>query len=213
MQKSAVESAKDDVRDMADKATEQMKAAEESAQEMADKAREYGEKAQEAVKEFKPLVEKSLRDQPMARVDGKFSKADFTFDRERNVYICPAGKELTHSGVIDQGRILPYRSSTRDCMRCDLKPRCTTATTRKVSRDIDEDVRDYVRALEGTEAFAQSCVERKKVEMRFAHMKRIHKPHASLTIKGAAQGHFTLRYRQSLAAARCLKGVLQHYRG
>jgi hypothetical protein len=175
MQKSAVESAKDDVRDMADKATEQMKAAEESAQEMADKAREYGEKAQEAVKEFKPLVEKSLRDQPMARVDGKFSKADFTFDRERNVYICPAGKELTHSGVIDQGRILPYRSSTRDCMRCDLKPRCTTATTRKVSRDIDEDVRDYVRSLEGTEAFAQSCVERKKVEMRFAHMKRIHK--------------------------------------
>jgi hypothetical protein len=110
-----------------------------------------------------------------ARVDGKFSKADFTFDRERNVYICPAGKELTHSGVIDQGRILPYRSSTRDCMRCDLKPRCTTATTRKVSRDIDEDVRDYVRSLEGTEAFAQSCVERKKVEMRFAHMKRIHR--------------------------------------
>src|SRR6478672_6441075 len=72
----------------------------------------------------------------------------------------------TPSGVIDQGRILPYRSSTRDCMRCDLKPRCTTARTRKVSRDIDEDVRDYVRSLEGTEAFAQSCVERKKVEMR-----------------------------------------------
>jgi ElaB/YqjD/DUF883 family membrane-anchored ribosome-binding protein len=70
MQKSAVESAKDDVRDMADKATEQMKAAEESAQEMADKAREYGEKAQEAVKEFKPLVEKSLRDQPMATLAG-----------------------------------------------------------------------------------------------------------------------------------------------
>jgi hypothetical protein len=30
-----------------------------------------------------------------ARVDGKFSKADFTFDRERNVNICPAGKEHT----------------------------------------------------------------------------------------------------------------------
>jgi Transposase DDE domain len=110
-----------------------------------------------------------------ARIDGKFSKADFTFDRERNVYICPGGKELTHSGVIDQGRILPYRASRRDCTRCDLKPRCTTAATRKVSRDIDEDVRDYVRSLEGTDAFAQSCVERKKVEMRFAHMKRIHK--------------------------------------
>ena len=44
---------------------------------------------------------------------------------------------------------------------------------RKVTRDIDEDVRDHVRALANTEAFQQSCRERKKVEMRFAHMKRI----------------------------------------
>ena len=110
-----------------------------------------------------------------ARPDGKFSKADFIFDRERNVYICPAGKELTHSGVVDQGRILPYRASTRDCARCTLKSRCTNAKARKVSRDIDEDVRDHVRALAGTPAFEQSRNERKKVEMRFAHMKRIHK--------------------------------------
>jgi hypothetical protein len=44
---------------------------------------------------------------------------------------------------------------------------------RKVTRDIDEDVRDRVRALANTEAFLQSCRERKKIEMRFAHMKRI----------------------------------------
>ena len=36
-----------------------------------------------------------------------------------------------------------------------------------------EDVRDHVRALVNTEAFRQSSRERKKVEMRFAHMKRI----------------------------------------
>ena len=88
-----------------------------------------------------------------ARSDGKFSRADFVFDRERNVYICPAGAELTHSGVVDQGRILPYRASTNDCSICKLKPRCTTAVARKVSRDIDEDVREHVRALANTEAF------------------------------------------------------------
>jgi transposase len=110
-----------------------------------------------------------------ARPDGMFSKADFVFDRERNVYVCPAGKDLTHSGLIDQGRILPYRASSSNCKRCDLKPRCTTGIARKISRDIDEDVRDYVRSLEGTQAFEQSARERKKVEMRFAHMKRIHK--------------------------------------
>jgi transposase len=104
-----------------------------------------------------------------ARSDGKFSRDDFIFDRERNVYICPAGAELTHSGVVDQGRILPYRASTNDCSICKLKPRCTSAVARKVSRDIDEDV----RALANTEAFQLSCRERKKVEVRFAHMKRI----------------------------------------
>ena len=44
---------------------------------------------------------------------------------------------------------------------------------RKVTRDIDEEVRDRVRALANTEAFQQSRRERKKVEMLFAHMKRI----------------------------------------
>lgn len=106
---------------------------------------------------------------------GRFTKEDFVFDRDRNVYICPAGAELTHSGIVDQGRILPYRASTTDCSICALKPQCTTAPARKVSRDIDEDVRDQVRALANTDAFQVSRRERKKVEMRFAHMKRIHK--------------------------------------
>jgi len=44
---------------------------------------------------------------------------------------------------------------------------------RKVTRDLNEDVRDSVRALANTEGFQQSRRERKKVEMRFAHMKRI----------------------------------------
>ncbi len=40
-------------------------------------------------------------------------------------------------------------------------------------RDIDEDVRDHVRALANTEAFETSRRERKKVERAFAHLKRI----------------------------------------
>jgi IS5 family transposase len=44
---------------------------------------------------------------------------------------------------------------------------------RKITRDLNEDVRDRVRALANTDAFQQSRHERKKVEMRFAHMKRI----------------------------------------
>jgi len=107
------------------------------------------------------------------RPDGKFSRADFTFDKARNVYICPGGAQLTSTGNIDQGRIVSYKASTKDCSICPLKQKCTTSVSRKVTRDIDEDVRDHVRALADTPAFEQSRRERKKVEMAFAHMKRI----------------------------------------
>ncbi len=108
-----------------------------------------------------------------ARHDGTFSRTDFVFDQQRNVYICPGGAMLTSTGNIDQGHIVHYRASKNDCSTCSLKPKCTTAVARKITRDLNEDVRDRVRALANTEAFQQSRRERKKVEMRFAHMKRI----------------------------------------
>ena len=106
-----------------------------------------------------------------ARHDGTFSRSDFIFDRERNVYTCPGGAELTSTGNIDQDHTVYYRAS--NCSVCSLKPKCTTAVVRKITRDLNEDIRDHVRALTGTEAFQQSRRERKKIEMRFAHMKRI----------------------------------------
>ena len=110
-----------------------------------------------------------------ARPDGSFSRSDFVFDQERNIYICPGGAKLTSTGNVDQGHIVYYRANKNDCSACSLKPRCTTAVMRKITRDVDEDIRDRVRALTNTEAFRQSSRERKKVEMRFAHMKRIFK--------------------------------------
>jgi hypothetical protein len=68
------------------------------------------------------------------------------------------------------GRRLPSRS---DCSQCSLKPKCTTAVVHKITGDLNDDVRDRVRSLANTEAFQQSRRERNKIEMRFAHMKRI----------------------------------------
>ena len=108
-----------------------------------------------------------------ARSDGTFSRSDFVFVPERNIYVCPGGAKLTSTGNIDQGHIVYYRASKNDCSTCSLKPKCTTAIVRKITRDLNEEVRDQVRALVNTDAFHQSRRERKKVEMRFAHMKRI----------------------------------------
>jgi transposase len=137
-----------------------------------------GDTAYGAVRLLKWLVDRNITPHipvwdKSARSDGTFSRTDFVFDHQRNIYICPGGAELTSTGNVDQGHIVYYRANKRDCSTCELKPRCTTAVARKVTRDLHEEVRDRVRDLANTEAFQRSCRERKKVEMRFAHMKRI----------------------------------------
>ena len=108
------------------------------------------------------------------RSDGTFSRADFVFDRSRNVYICPGGKLLhTTATVIDRGTFR-YRAAKHDCDVCAFKMQCSPNTPmRQIPRDVHEDARDVARALAKTEAFERSRRERKKVEMCFAHMKRI----------------------------------------
>jgi len=135
-----------------------------------------------------PVIDKSERE------DGTLSRQDFTFDPERNVYVCPQGKLLHTTGSIHDGVTLLYRASTSDCGPCPLKPRCCPKSPqRKVPRSIHEDARDVARALASTTAFEQSRRDRKRVEMLFAHLKRILKL-GRLRLRGpcGAQDEFTL---------------------
>ena len=123
-----------------------------------------------------PVFDKSTR------TDGTFSRADFTFDPQRDRYTCPAGKELVQfrrtyatprTGITAEGTRL-YRASKRDCDVCDLKSRCCpNAAARKIPRDLNENARDVARALASTPEYEAACRRRKKVEMLFAHLKRI----------------------------------------
>ena len=136
-----------------------------------------------------PVIDKSKRD------DGTFSRDDFTFDKERNVYTCPAGKTLTTTGrLVNDGETVLYRASAHDCGSCPLKPKCCPkAPGRKIPRSIYEEARDVARALAKTPAFEQSRCDRKRVEMLFAHLKRILKL-GRLRLRGprGAQDEFTL---------------------
>jgi transposase len=110
-----------------------------------------------------------------ARKDGTFSREDFTYDQERDVYFCPGDKTLTTTGtrVNDDATIL-YRAAKHDCSGCALKSRCCPNTpTRKVPRSIHEGARDMARAIAKSWEGRTSRRLRKKVEMLFAHLKRI----------------------------------------
>jgi transposase len=143
-----------------------------------------------------PVLDKS------ERTDGTFQRDDFQWDQEAKEYRCPAGKPLrsqwrpfknprTH---ITQADTIIYRSSEHDCAGCSMKARCCpNSTTRKIARSIHESARDVARAIAQTDAYKQSRKDRKKVEMLFAHLKRILKLD-KLRLRGlsSAQDEFLL---------------------
>ena len=123
-----------------------------------------------------PVIDKS------GRHDGTFARSDFTYDPAADLYRCPGGKELKQhrrAFRIDHPDVPPddtyrYRASKTDCDACDLKSRCSPNTpARKVTRSIYEGARDFAREIAKTDAYVTSRRERKKVEMLFAHLKRI----------------------------------------
>ena len=131
---------------------------------------------EEGIEPHIPVFDKS------ERKDGTFSRADFAYDHESDTYVCPAGHQLRRyrrsfttprSGVTKDNTML-YRASKRDCEACPLKLQCCPNTpARKVPRSIYEGARDMARDIAKTEAYTTSRRERKKIEMLFAHLKRI----------------------------------------
>jgi hypothetical protein len=123
-----------------------------------------------------PVFDKSKR------TDNTFSREDFVYDHASDTYRCPGGKTLRRYrreftvpriGVMKDNS-LRYRASKHDCEPCPLKPRCRpNAPARKVPRSIYEGARDLAREIAKTEAYQTSRYQRKKVEMLFAHLKRI----------------------------------------
>jgi transposase len=116
------------------------------------------------------------------RADGTFSVTDFHWDEQANEYRCPRGEPLRSEwrafkrprSHITQADTIIYRSSQRACADCPLKPRCCPNTPmRKISRSLYEKSRAVARQVADTAAYRQSRKDRKKVEVLFAHLKRI----------------------------------------
>ena len=110
-----------------------------------------------------------------ARHDGTFSRDDFTYDHARDLYLCPGGKKLTTTGtLVNDNATMLYRASKHDCAECALKLKCCPNTpARKVPRSIYEGARDMARQIAKSWEGRTSRRLRKKVEMLFAHLKRI----------------------------------------
>jgi transposase len=116
------------------------------------------------------------------RTDGTFSRSDFQWNEQANEYRCPEGHLLrcdwrplkNARGYVTKADMIIYRSRQADCAGCAKKDRCCPNTSiRKVTRSIHESARDVARHIYHTPEYQRSRSERKKIEMLFAHLKRI----------------------------------------
>jgi transposase len=116
---------------------------------------------------------------PIPDVDHRtefFSIQDFTYVSERDVYLCPAGKELHFFPAHSTERSLRYRAYPKDCNHCPLKPKCTTGKQgRSLCRSVDEACLERVRAYQHTEPYKKALRKRQVwVEPLFAEGKDWH---------------------------------------
>ena len=137
---------------------------------------------------YVPVIDKSERN------DGTFSRSHFRYDPKLDCYVCPAGCKLKSSGKPGPDDTYRYRSRVSDCRGCSFKPICCPKTPeRKVPRHIYEPARDVARMLAKTDEHERAGRNRRKVEMLFAHLKRILGLNR-LRLRGpkGAQNEFTL---------------------
>jgi IS5 family transposase len=129
--------------------------------------------------------------------DGLFGRADFLWDAESDCYTCPAGNTLKRyrrnfkkqRTGINKDNNIRYTALQADCEACEYKPRCCPKVPRrKITRSIYESSREVARAVSQTPAYKKTRRQRKKVEMLFAHIKRILKLDR-LRLRGMSGAH------------------------
>jgi IS5 family transposase len=114
--------------------------------------------------------------------EGVIPSSDFKWNERADEYRCPQGHALrrerrafkvprTH---ITKANTIIYRASQTDCARCPMKSRCCPGTPmRQIARSVHEAAREVARRLATTTGYRRSRRNRKKVEMLFAHLKRV----------------------------------------
>jgi len=81
-----------------------------------------------------------------ARKAEGFRRGDFVYNSEKDLYVCPRGRELEFKGVKKHVSGREYRTyrTPKACGSCEKKPLCTTRKYREVERLTCQDILDKV---------------------------------------------------------------------
>lgn len=106
-----------------------------------------------------------------------FNPGNFQYDSNKNVYICPAGKELHYRSYLKQKGYKRYVAKKKDCMSCPYKEQCIGKSNnpRKIERNMHEEARREQAKNNGTTEYYEAMRLRKIwCEGNFSHQKERH---------------------------------------
>ena len=105
-----------------------------------------------------------------------FTIENFLYDAEKDLYTCPAGETLRRRGHDHRGSYVRYAAKASACNECLLKSKCTNSPKgRWVSRSLEEEYLERVRAYRATEAYRKALRKRSVwVEPLFGEAKEWH---------------------------------------
>lgn len=116
---------------------------------------------------------------------GLLDKSSFTFDEKQDHYVCPAGKVLGRQRTSKQANGVIYAATPQDCGSCALRPTCTTATSRSITRNVHEQaIQANARRVE--EQPQMMALRRATVEHPFGTIKNNILINARLVMRGLA---------------------------
>ena len=107
---------------------------------------------------------------------GYYGPAQFTYDAQHDVYVCPQGEVLRPCRHEWKAEKTEYRAAPTVCNRCPVKAACTTSTQgRQVHRSFHAACLDRVRGYHETEEYKRAIRKRKVwVEPLFGEAKQWH---------------------------------------
>lgn len=139
-----------------------------------DNSEVYDAMLKRGIKTFIPR-----RAKPVSRVNYEedFSSDRFVYDEVKNVYICPAEKELSYSSFNKKDRLKRYRAKAADCRNCPYRSRCVgkSKNPRFIERNMHEEARqEQAKNINTPEYFAAMRLRQIWCEGNFSHQKQRH---------------------------------------
>lgn len=115
-----------------------------------------------------PLVPRPMTSN--AKAEGRFSKADFVYDRRSDTYRCPAGEKAIYRFSREEGGLMIRTYWSSACPACPLKRQCTTSDYRRVRRWEHEGILDVMQRRLDRQPLAMT-LRRRTIEHMFGTLK------------------------------------------